>query len=131
MASVEGAYRCAQCRTHRYLMAWAAALVEGPLGADGELTEYTWVEDCYLHADSIHCTRHIDAPVEKFRDGHWCRWWSCPTCGGKGVTGGSRDYPCNGGLEVKGRSRWDGRLHEGWLPARQYAALVAGEVVKR
>ena len=84
MATVEGAYRCAECKSWRHLLAWAAALIEGPLGADGNLTEYQYVEDCYLHEDSIHCTKHANAPIEMFHKGRWCRYWSCPKCQGRG-----------------------------------------------
>jgi hypothetical protein len=132
MTTAEGAYRCAECKTWRHLMAWAAALIEGPLDAKGELAEYGWVEDCYLHEDSIHYTRHMDSAVEKFHNGQWCRWWSCPRCGGKRYTepdfyGDGRRYPCPAGLEVKGGGWWDGKIHRGWLPAREHAALMATE----
>ena len=131
MATVEGAYRCAECKSWRHLLAWAAALIEGPLGADGNLTEYQYVEDCYLHEDSIHCTKHANAPIEMFHKGRWCRYWSCPKCQGRGrvapdgrAIGGERSYECSEGLKVS-EDRWGGRMHRGWLPAPEFAALEA------
>jgi len=131
MSTAEGAYRCAECRSWRHLMAWAAALIEGPLDANGDLARYDYVEDCYLHTDSIHCTRHMDARIEMFLNGRWCRWWSCPGCRGSGRVGPdgrpaareARGYECSGG--IKGDGRW--KIHEGWLPAREYAALIVTE----
>lgn len=134
MATAEGAYRCARCRSWRHLLAWAAALVEGPLDAEGKMIDYGYVEDCYLHEDSIHCTRHIDAPVEMFHQGRWCRWWSCPRCRGwRRVDGngfpsretGRYSYQCNQGIPATG---WhDGLIHEGWLPARRHEELMAAQ----
>lgn len=132
MSTAEGAYRCAECRSWRHLMAWTAALIEGPLDAGGDLSEYTYIEDCFLHEDSIHCTKHTDAPIERFRDGRWCRWWSCPKCRGWGRIGNDgrpareRGYECSGGLKIS-EDRWAGKIHEGWLPASKHAALVATE----
>ena len=134
MSTAEGAYRCAECKSWRHLMAWAAALIEGPLDAAGNLASYDYAEDCYLHEDSIHCTKHMDAPIEMFRKGRWCRWWSCPKCRGCGRIGadgrpartGERGYECSKGLKVS-EDRWAGEIHEGWFPASEYAALMAAE----
>lgn len=131
MSTAEGAYRCAECKSWRHLMAWAAALIEGPLDADGNLARYDYEEDCYLHEDSIHCTRHMDAPIELFREGRWCRWWSCPRCKGCGRIGNNtaeRGYECPEGIQVAASSwGWNGKAHKGWLPAREHAALTAAE----
>jgi hypothetical protein len=134
MSTAEGAYCCAECKSWRHLMSWAAALVEGPLDAKGDLAGYTYVEDCYLHEDSIHCTKHMDAPIEKFRNGRWCRWWSCPKCqgcgrvsaGGGPASSSERSYECPKGLKGS-EDRWAGRIHKGWLPASEHATLVAAE----
>lgn len=134
MSTAEGAYRCAECKSWRHLLAWSAALAEGPLDAEGNLISYDYVEDCYLHEDSIHCTRHMDAPIEMFRKGRWCRWWSCPKCRGYGRVGTSglpaRDngYRCSGGIKVEDSSGswgWDGTIHEGWFPVSEFTALPA------
>jgi len=131
MTTAEGAYRCGECKSWRHLTAWAAAVVEGPLDATGHLIEYTDVEDCYLHEDSIQCTKHPDALIEMFRKGYWCRWWSCPKCRGYGRVGSQGPcreggYQCSGGLKhAEGSWYWDGKIHEGWLPASEVDALCA------
>lgn len=133
MSTASGAYRCAECKSWRNLMAWAVALVEGPLNERGGLVQYDYVDDCgVLEEDSIHCTRHIDAEIERFQGGRWCRWWSCPMCKGRGRVGENDiggGYGCQGGIE------WPARLlgyrarkmHGGWLPAREVAALRSAE----
>jgi hypothetical protein len=126
MATAEGAYRCRECKTWKHLMAWAAANVEGPLDERGQLIRYDYVDDCYLYDDSIHCTRHLDAGVEQFWNGRWCRWWQCPTCAGKQRIGQGGRYPCPYGIRATpGTGHWDGKLHSGWLPAREAEALRA------
>ena len=122
--TTEGAYRCAECKNWRHLMAWAAGLIEGPLDASGNLTRYDYVDECYLHEDSIHCTKHIDAPIEMFRKGRWCRWWSCPKCQGHRRIGTDRRYPCLGGIKVPDSCWYDGMIHEGWLPPEQVPAAL-------
>lgn len=132
MATAEGAYRCAECKSLKHLVAWASALIEGPLDERGQLASYDYVEDTGLQEDSIHCTRHIDAAVELFRGGLWCRWWSCPQCRGtrrvgqNGIGGG---YACRGGIQKPPGfdGHWDGKVHKGWLPAREVAELLAAE----
>lgn len=122
MSTAEGAYRCAECKSWRHLVAWAAALIEGPLDADGDLVRYDYVEDCYLHEDSIHCTKHMSAGIEMFRSGRWCRWWTCDRCGGVGRVGINREYDCMGGLKIS-EDRWGRRVHRGWLRPEQIPAL--------
>lgn len=128
MPTAEGAYRCGECKSWRHLTAWAAALIEGPLDADGNLASYDYTEDCYLHEDSIQCTKHMGAPVEQFRKGHWCRWWSCPRCRGYGRIGPDGSpcreggYQCSRGFKIS--DNWNGKIHEGWLPPAQYAAAA-------
>jgi hypothetical protein len=128
MTTTDGAYRCAECKSWRHLMAWAPALIEGPLDERGDLARYDYVEDCGgLHEDSIHCTKHIDEPIEMFLDGRWCRWWSCPQCHGAGRAGQEPyRYRCPGGIEKPGRYGAV-TIHEGWMPAREYAALISAE----
>ena len=46
VSTAEGAYRCAECKSWRNLVAWAVALVEGPLNDRGELVQYDYVDDC-------------------------------------------------------------------------------------
>jgi hypothetical protein len=132
MPTAEGAYRSGECKTWRHLMAWAAALIEGPLDASGDLASYDYVEDCYLHEDSIHCTKHMDAPVEMFHEGRWCRWWACSRCHGRGrVTerpgDATRGYPCSGGLKIS-EERWGGTIHKGWLTPDRYALAAKLDV---
>ena len=132
MATAEGAYRCAECGSWRHLTAYAAAVVGGPLNERGELAAYDSIDECFVHEDSICCTRHMLAPVEMFLGGRWCRWWSCPRCHGKGTVGEGRGYPCPDGIRKDQGIAWAGGrqgpgIHEGWLPAREAATLRAAE----
>ena len=129
---VDGAYRCAGCGHWRNLRAYAAAVVYGPLGADGNLECYSDIDDYEVHEGSIQCTEHPDADVEKFTGGAWCRWWNCPACQGLGrvhvgeywkVPDG---YTCRDGVEIAGKyGPWT--MHAGWLPAGELATAPAGE----
>lgn len=76
-------FRCADCGHGEFLWAWAGALVEGPLGADGHLAGFEITEEDWLHEDSIDCQRHPGAEIEKLVDDQWCRYWRCPECEGK------------------------------------------------
>jgi hypothetical protein len=130
VSTAEGAYRCAECKSWRHLHAWATGVIEGPLGAKGELASYDYVDECGLQEDSIHCTRHMGAGIEMFLGGRWCRWWSCPKCKGTRRTG-EGGYACLYGIEKPpGPGHWDGKLHEGWLPAREVADLLAAEAAQ-
>jgi hypothetical protein len=85
-----------------------------------------------LEEDSIHCTRHIDAGIELFQGGRWCRWWSCPRCKGRGRIGENDiggGYKCPAGIDWwPARSGYRaGKMHKGWLPAREVAALRSAE----
>lgn len=134
MSTAEGAYRCAECKSWRHLMAWAVALVEGPLNEHGELAAYDYVDDCgVLEEDSIHCAKHIDSGIELFQDGQWCRWWACTRCKGRGRVGENQigapqgGYRCPAGIERSPGSGhyWNGKIHKGWFPARQVAAMLS------
>jgi hypothetical protein len=135
LSTPEGSYRCAECKSWRHLEAYAAAVVGGPLDAEGKLAGHDSVEECFLHEDSICCTRHMCAPIEAFLAGRWCRWWCCRRCGGSGKTGHPGDqyrYPCPANESTL--LRWPPGIrnrqtngHEGWRPAGQVAALACGE----
>lgn len=103
------AYRCAECGHGRHLTAWGNASVCGPLGADGEITEYEWDELWQLHEDSIQCARHPGAAWEKLVAGRYCRWYCCTRCDGDGRGG---QCPCTGVHPADG----DGKrtAHSGW-----------------
>jgi hypothetical protein len=66
---------------------------------------YDWDEEDRLHEDSIACTKHPDATIEKRVDGKWCRWWICPWCGGDGK---HCDYV---------------QTHKDWVPKAKIAAM--------
>jgi hypothetical protein len=130
-APCEGGYRCAECGHSGNLRAYAAAVVYGPLGADGQLECYSDVDDYEVHEGSIQCTEHPDAPVEKFVKSAWCRWWQCPTCRGRGrVRVGEHwkapdGYPCPDGTEMADtRGTW--KIHQGWRPVMATAARRTG-----
>ena len=98
-------YRCADCGHGQNLTAIAGAHCGGPLAADGELASYAWVEDWGVLEETIECTVHPQAWLEKYIDGQWCRWWICPWCGGDGEH-------CN-----------YVNKHAGWRPVSEIAAL--------
>lgn len=116
------AYRCAECRHGRYLTAWAAANIQGKLGADGDLDTWDYTDTWGVFEDSIECSKHPSGVIERQVDGQWCRWWQCAACKGTGRTNQgehwrSRDgYPCPAeGILLAGRERG---VHEGWIPLR-------------
>jgi hypothetical protein len=118
---VEGSYRCAECKTWKHLKSYADAIVDGPLGPDGKVTDYEFVEDYQLQEGSIRCTEHIDALIEWYWKGEWRRFWLCPRCHGRGKINGpgsSREWDCGAGLKIE-TLLWGG-LHDGWLPASRH-----------
>jgi hypothetical protein len=122
----ECAYRCALCGHGKRLTAWALVLMHGPLGADGHLAENGYGEEIEVQEDSISCTKHPDAVIERMLDGAWCRWWSCPECDGRGwISGGSPypDYPCPAEPRT---SAWQPVAHKGWLPVAEALARAGG-----
>jgi hypothetical protein len=111
-------YRCADCGHGRRLSAWAHANLYGPLGADGEISEYDGIEPWEDPIEeSIDCSRHPGAIIEKFTNGEWCRWWRCPKCGGLGyLTYG----PTFGGHRKQcGAPGYKGQ-HDCWRPLSDY-----------
>jgi hypothetical protein len=114
-------YRCEECGHGLHLTAWAAALTFGPLGADGQL-EGSGIWDEVIHEDSIECSRHPDATIEKLVDGQWCRWWVCPQCKGKQRRPGWPACP-EPGLPPEPRTY--GERHVGWRPV-ELATIKAG-----
>lgn len=96
-------------------MAWAPANVYGPVGADGEIAAHDDVWDDGIHEDSIQCTQHPGACIEKCADGQWCRYWNCPKCEGKGWTNEQYHYQCHEGYEILG-AYGPCKIHRGWLP---------------
>jgi hypothetical protein len=128
----KGVYHCAECGHWRNLRAYAAAVVYGPLGADGDLECYSDIDDYEVEEDSIQCTEHPDAALEKFTGGAWCRWWQCPTCQGRGrVHVGEHwkapdGYPCRDGIEVPGK-HGPRKIHAGWRPAGEFAPSSSDE----
>lgn len=134
MSTPEGAYRCAECGHGKNLWAWEGCNAYGPLAADGShLDEHEDVIEWGVHEDSIDCREHPGAVIEKFTKGRWCRWWSCPKCRGYGLTRDGqpvreRGYRCSEGIKrAEGRWDWDGKMHEGWIPASEHEALIAAE----
>lgn len=129
---VEGGYRCTECGHGKRIWAYAGASVYGPLSADGsDLDEHQAVEEWGIHKDSIQCTEHPGAMLERFVDGKWCRWWFCPKCRGGGTVryGGQygREYSSTCREETPFPARpiaagGQGTVHEGWLPVEEMAS---------
>jgi hypothetical protein len=116
-----GIYRCAECGHGDNLIVWAGVLVHGPLMADGhiDLDNADYMEEDFLHEDSIQCGKHPDGPLEKSVDGQWCRWWNCPRCRGEGRYRKTWDVPDGFPCPDPGIFAADGdgrrRVHGGWL----------------
>ena len=123
----EGAYRCTECGHGEKLWAWAGCNAYGPLAADGAgLDEHEDVWEWGVYEDSIQCTEHPGAMLESFADGQWCRWWSCPKCGGRGRVHVGEHWKAPDGYECREKTPWDGRYkHEGWLPVKEHEAAMA------
>lgn len=129
---VEGGYRCAECGHGEKLWAWAGCNAYGPLAADGsELAEHEDVWEWGVYGDSIQCRDHPGAILERFVGGQWCRWWSCPKCGGGGIykyrSQYDREYSseCREETPFPARTiaaKGQGGIHEGWYPAEEFAA---------
>jgi hypothetical protein len=130
---VEGGYRCVECGHGKKLWAYAGCNAYGPLAADGgSLDEYEGIEEWGIHEDSIQCAEHPGARLESFVGGRWCRWWTCPECHGGGRVRYGGQYDREYSVECRKETPFPHRpframgrdgVHEGWLPADEFAAL--------
>lgn len=87
------AFRCVVCGHGKCLVAYASAVVYGPL-TDREVDPYT-VHEWDLFEDSIDCTVHPGAIIEGKVRGRYLRWLTCSDCSGSGrVLRGFSRVPC-------------------------------------
>jgi hypothetical protein len=116
-------YRCSECGDGEHLHAIAGANVSGPLNADGEIDGYDDITEWGgVYEDSIQCTEHVDAVIEKQVDGEWRRWWCCEPCHGTGdinyryrYSPGHYQYGYRFSRCSHGRDTSTGKAHQGWL----------------
>lgn len=113
-AAEASVYRCVECGHGKHLMAWAPASAYGPVAADGDLAQLDDVWDDGVHEDSLECSKHPHAVIEKHVDGQWCRPWVCRRCDGKGVDAWNRKCP-EKGMRESGPMSWV-EWHRGWRP---------------
>jgi hypothetical protein len=127
-SDAQSVYRCAECGHGQRLEAIAGANVSGPLAADGDLESYDSIEDTGIYEDSIQCSDHPGAPVEKSIAGQWCQWWFCPDCGGTGRVHVGENWRAPGGYACSAQKTPQGihtgqtNGHEGWRPVEAIAS---------